>query len=116
MWTCCGRSRSRDKRLEHAYAMKAIAGNIPVAWPKDAGNREKSSGVALKEFYKEHGLELLADHVTNSDGSVGIEPGILEMYERMKTGRLKVNRVLLEWFNEARDYHRDENGNVVARG
>lgn len=100
--------------MQHAFAMKQIAPAVPVAWPKDAGNREKSTGFALKESYAEHGLNMLTDHVTNSDGGVGLEPGLLEINERITTGRFKVNRALKEWFDEARDYHRDESGNVVA--
>lgn len=101
--------------LQHAHAMKQIASNVRVAWPKDAGNREKSSGAALIESYKEHGLDVLPVHATNVDGGVGLEPGLMTMWQAMTTGRFFVNKELTAWFEEARDYHRDENGNVVAK-
>ncbi|HTV31095.1 MAG TPA: terminase family protein [Xanthobacteraceae bacterium] len=99
--------------LQQAYAMRQIAPNVPVAWPRDAGNREKSSGTALIKFYKEAGLDTLSRHVTNADGSVGLEPGILDMHHRMTTGGILLNRHLDALFQELRDYRRDENGNPV---
>ena len=101
--------------LQHAYAMKQIAENVPVAWPKDTGNREKGTGLPLTKLYKDHGLTLLGEHATNSDGSVTLEPGLADMYERMTTGRFHVNPTLTQWFEEARDYHLDDNGNVVSK-
>ena len=56
---------------------------------------------------------MLPMHVTNSDGSVGPDPELERMWHMMKTDRFKVSRMLSEWFDEERDYHRDENGNVV---
>ena len=46
------------------------------------------------------------------DRGNAVEPGIDEMLERMRTGRWKVFRHLSEWFEEFRDYHR-EDGKVV---
>ena len=99
--------------LQQAAAMKAVAENVRVAWPKDAGNRQASSGKALTHYYKEQGLDMLPDHCVNEDGSVGIEAGLIDIYQRMTTGRFFVNVELVQWFEEARDYHRDDNGNVV---
>jgi Terminase RNaseH-like domain len=36
------------------------------------------------------------------------EPGIMEMLQRMRTGRLKVAAHLSEWFGEFRNYHRKD--------
>jgi hypothetical protein len=35
--------------------------NIPIAWPRDAGTREKSSGEARIKMYKNYGLRVMAE-------------------------------------------------------
>ena len=42
-----------------------------------------------------------------------VEPGLIEMYEYMRLGKFKVVRTLREWFEEMRNYHRDEDGKLV---
>ncbi len=51
---------------------------------------------------------MLPTHATFPDGSLSTEAGIMEMDERMKTGRLKVASHLNEWFEEFRLYHRKD--------
>lgn len=94
--------------IQHAHAMKQIGAAVPVAWPKDGGDREKSSGEPLAASYKKHDLRMLPDHATWADGGVSTEAGILEMDERMKSGRFKVAAHLSEWFEEYRFYHRKD--------
>lgn len=98
--------------LQHAAAMKPIGGNVPVAWPHDGNNRDKGSGEALAPQYKAHGLKMLGEHATWPDGGYSTEAGIMEMVERITTGRLKVARHLGEWFEEKRLYHRKD-GQIV---
>jgi hypothetical protein len=43
---------------------------------------------------------------TNADGSNYVEPGLMEMLERFRTGRLQVFSNLAPWFEEFRRYHR----------
>ena len=45
---------------------------------------------------------------------MGVEAGLLEMLERMQSGRWKVFRHLTDWFEEFRLYHRRD-GKVVKR-
>ena len=45
-------------------------------------------------------------------GGNSVEAGVMEMFSRMQTGRLKVASHLTEWFEEFRLYHRD-NGKIV---
>jgi hypothetical protein len=52
------------------------------------------------------------EHAQFPDGSVSVEAGLLDMLDRMKTGRFKVFKHLTEWFEEFRLYHR-EDGAVV---
>ena len=51
---------------------------------------------------------MMADHATHEEGGHGIEAGVLEMLERMQTGRLKVFRGLEDWLGEFRLYHRNK--------
>jgi hypothetical protein len=43
---------------------------------------------------------------TNPDGTNYVEPGLMEMLERFRTGRLQVFSNLSPWFEEFRRYHR----------
>jgi phage terminase large subunit-like protein len=97
--------------IQHAAAMKPIGAGVPVAWPRDGTNRQ-ADGRPLAAHYKVHGLRMLQDHATWPDGSVSTEAGILEMDDRMKSGRLKVAAQLSEWFEEYRFYHRKD-GQIV---
>lgn len=98
--------------LQHATAMKKDGAAVPVAWPRDGTNRDQGSGEPLARQYGAFGLMMLPDHATHADGSVSTEAGILEMYQRMVTGRLKVANHLTEWFEEFRMYHRKD-GQIV---
>jgi len=98
--------------LVHAAAVKAKGAWIPVAWPHDGLQHDKGSGEQLAEQYRKHGLAMLKDRATFQDGSNGVEAGLMEMLDRMQTGRLKVAKHLHDWWEEFRLYHRDE-GKVV---
>lgn len=98
--------------IQHAKAMKKIAAAVPVAWPQDGTQREKSTGKPLAALYKAEGLLMLAEHATWPDGSVSTEAGVMEMLDRMTTGRFKVASHLTEWLEERRMYHRKD-GEIV---
>jgi phage terminase large subunit-like protein len=96
----------------HAAALRDWGAGLPWAWPQDGLQHSRDSGAPLAEQYRKHGLLLLPQHAQFADGSAGVEAGILEMLERMETGRWKVFRPLEDWFREFRLYHRKE-GRVV---
>lgn len=93
--------------------VKAWAANIPTAWPSDGLQSEKSSGEQQKKAYVDAGWQMLDVHATWADGGVGVEIGLVELYERMTTGRFKVFSHLSDFFDEKMSYHRDENGKIV---
>ena len=95
----------------HSAAFKAKGESIPIIYPHDGDNTEKGSGQTLAEKYREHGCNM---HIrfTNPDGTNHVEPGIMELLERMRTGRFKVFDTQEEWFKEFRKYHR-KNGKRV---
>jgi phage terminase large subunit-like protein len=99
----------------HAAALRPW-GRLPWAWPRD-GSREtlEGAGVALARQYGAQGLDMLMDHAQFEDGSVSVEAGLMEMLDRMKTGRFKVLAHLNDWFEEFRLYHRKD-GRVVKEG
>lgn len=89
----------------HATAIKARGKKIPVIYPHDGDNTEKGSGRTLAEMYLEAGV-LMIGRFTNPDGTNYVEPALMEMLERFRTGRLKVFSNLTPWFEEFRRYHR----------
>ncbi len=98
--------------IMHAAAMKPIGAEVPVAWPKDAGDRERGTGEPIAKLYKAQGLRMLDTHATWPDHSVSTEAGIMEWDQRERTARLKVARHLTEWLEERRLYHRKD-GQIV---
>lgn len=96
----------------HAASIKPWGDWIPCAWPHDGYQHDKGSGLGLAEQYRAQGLNMLPEHATHAEGGNGVEAGLMEMLDRMQTGRLKVFRHLEEWFSEFRLYHRKD-GKVV---
>ncbi|MBX6370497.1 MAG: DNA packaging protein, partial [Rhodospirillales bacterium] len=107
-------ARREATPLEHAGTLRAWGAWLPWAWPQDGLQRSKDSGAPLAEQYRRHGLRLLPEHATFEGGGSDLEAGLMEMLERMKTGRWKVFRSCALWLEEFRLYHR-ENGRVVKR-
>lgn len=96
----------------HSVSMRTRGQWIPVAWPHDGLQHDKGSGVALNKQYKAAGVNMMAMKATWPDGSNSVEAGIMEMLERMQTGRLKIFRHLHDWLSEYRIYHRKD-GKIV---
>ncbi|KKL79687.1 hypothetical protein LCGC14_2012340, partial [marine sediment metagenome] len=109
--------------IYHAAAMKKHGDWIPNAWPHDGLERDKGSGIPLKQQYRGHGLRMLSKpaYFRGPDGKVIrsetgkiIEPPTIQMYEWMRTGKFKVFSNLSQWFEEKRLYHRRD-GKIVAK-
>lgn len=106
--------KSEATPVLHAAAIKPWGDWIPIAWPHDGYQHDKGSGLALAEQYRSQGLEMLPEHATHEEGGFGTEAGIMDMLDRMHTGRFKVFAHLSEWFEEFRLYHREE-GRIVKK-
>tara|TARA_Y100000356_G_scaffold135013_1_gene146090 strand:+ start:1015 stop:2511 length:1497 start_codon:yes stop_codon:yes gene_type:complete len=89
----------------HAAVIRSRGKDIPVIYPHDGDNTEKGSGKTLAEMYTEAGVKMIG-RFTNPDGTNYVEPALMEMLERMRTGRLQIFSNLKEWFEEFRRYHR----------
>lgn len=93
---------------------------IPVAWPHDALQHDKGSGEQLAEQYRIAGVNMLPMRATHppgpgqseGQGGNGVEAGVMEMLERMQSGRWRVFDHLHDWFAEFRLYHRKD-GKIV---
>jgi hypothetical protein len=55
------------------------------------------------------------EHAQFEDGSVSVQAGLMDMLDRMQSGRFKVFKHLHNWFEEFRLFHRKD-GRVVKEG
>lgn len=108
--------KANEKAPYHAAWFNKTNRQVPVAWPHDGMNREKSGGRNLADHYRDHGVNMLNKSarypkVPGEDEKGGpqpVEPIVDEMLERMQTGRFKVFAHLAEFFEEKRSYHRKD--------
>lgn len=90
----------------HSEAIKARGYWINgVIDPASRGGSQKD-GETLLDNYMKLGLSL--DLANNA-----VDPGLLEVFQRLSTGRLKVFSTLQNWLSEYRIYRRDDKGKVV---
>lgn len=92
----------------HAAALKPWGDWLPFAWPHDGLQKDKGSGDALADQYRDQGLNMLSEKATHEDGGFGVEAGIAEMLDRMLSDRWKVFEHLEDWLAEFRLYHRKD--------
>ena len=65
-------------------------------------------------LYKRQKLLMLGEHATFPEGGYSTEAGIMEMQDRMRTGKFKVAKHLSDWWEEYRMYHRKD-GLIVKK-
>lgn len=103
--------------FHHVAQLNASDPWVPVAWPHDGLNRDKSGNV-LHETYRRNGaqtmLTISARYDDEKGGSQPVEPIVLEILDRIQTGRFKVFDHLNQFFEEYRSYHRKD-GRIVDR-
>jgi len=107
---------SQQTPAMQAITLKPWGAWLPWSWPRD-GRREtlEGAGIALAKQYKEQGMNMLETHAQFPDGSVSVEAGLMDMLDRMQTGRFKVFDTLNDWFEEFRLYHRKDGVVVKLR-
>ena len=107
------RKRTADMS-EHVQAINHITPWVPVSWPHDGTKRERS-GPRIKDHYRDcKMLSKSACYDSNTLGSQPVEPIILEIQNRILSGRFKVFSDCIEFFDEYRSFHRDKNGKPIA--
>jgi len=104
--------KSSETPVVHSAAIKERGDWVPVIWPHDGSQHDKGSGKPLSEIYRKQGVNMAHKHFENPTGGISIEPGIMDMLQRMQTGRFKVFNYLGLWFEELRMYHRKD-GKIV---
>jgi len=98
---------------EHAAEINRRA-NVPVVWPHDGNRRDGMGGPTLRDQFAKCGVNMLLEHFRNplavgeKKGSNSVEAGIMDVLDRMKSGRFKIFRTLNEVWEEFRMYHRKE--------
>ena len=115
--------KDNEKAPYHAAWFNKSNPDIPVAWPHDGMNREKSGGETIADSYRKHRVNMLSKSarypkVLGQDekgGGQPVEPIVDQVLERMQTGRFKVFAHLGEFFEEKRSYHRKDNVIVPKR-
>lgn len=98
--------RAHAEPSVHAAAVRARGAWMMGVIDPAARGRGQADGKQLIQDYLDLGLTLVA-----ADNSV--ESGLLDVWQRLSTGRLKVFSTLPNWATEYRLYRRDEKGRVV---
>lgn len=108
--------KSHATPIIHSAALKAWGDWLPWSWPHDGLRRDKDqSGAEYKDLYAAQGLAMLPEKATWEDGGVGVEAGVIDMLDRMQTGRWKVFKTCTSWLEERRLYHRKDGVIVKER-
>jgi phage terminase large subunit-like protein len=111
IYVCDEHRRSNILIPEHAAAIRAWHPDIPVAWPHDGHSRDKGSGLTIAKQYQAQQCKMMPMHAQftgEEGGGNSVEAGIMEMIERMKSGRFKVFRTCTRFFGEYRLFHRKD--------
>jgi hypothetical protein len=91
----------------HVQAIHSKGRWIPGVVDPAAHSRGQKDGDTLLDVYRDIGL----DNLTKARNAV--EGGLLEVWTRMSTGRLKIFPNMVAWLSEFRLYRRNEKGDVV---
>lgn len=117
VYDCYKRKEETSAYHIQTLHQKDPGADIPVAWPHDGLKRDARSGRPLWRQYRNEQVPMLpmsARYEDDIGGAQPKEPVVLEILERMKTGRFKVFRHLGLWFEEFRVYHRKD-GRIYDR-
>lgn len=91
----------------HAHGLRARAHSwIPGVIDPASRGRSQVDGQQLITIYRDLGLTL-------TPANNAVESGLLEMWERMSSGRLKVFNTCRHLISEIRIYRRDEQGRII---
>lgn len=98
--------RGQAEASIHASAIRSRGDWVPGVIDTAARGRSQTDGSSLWDQYEELGL-----HIYKADKAV--EAGIMAVYERLSTGRLKIFSTLQNTRKEYRIYRRDDKGRIV---
>lgn len=95
----------------HADAIGARGKWLPIAIDTHADRSSEAGANSLLSMYEKYGLNV--SKANNGPGT--LEPSLLEVYQRLSSGRLKIMSHLLNTLGELRVYRRDTNGKIVKK-
>lgn len=95
----------------HALAINRRGANIPVIYPPDGESTEKGSGESLITTYHQCHVNAIAVF-KNPDQSNFVNPGIVDIKQRIPTGRFKIFSNCTKTLEEMGTYHRKD-GKIV---
>lgn len=100
---------SRSEPAIHADAIRSRGIWMPGVIDCHSDRHSEAGAIGLLEMYTRLGLNIQS--AENGPGT--LEPSLLEVFQRMSSGRLKVFKHLFQWFEEFRIYRRNEKGGIV---
>ncbi len=100
--------RAEAEPAVHAQSIRARGAWIPGVIDPAAHARSQDDGTQLLADYRDLGLDL-------EPAISAVEAGLLECWQLLSDGRLKVFASLANWRQEFRLYHRDDKGRVVKK-
>lgn len=98
-------------------------GDLLYTYPHDGNAKDRGeTGETIKQHYMNAGMRLTDENAhyliykkdNTTKKSMSVEAGILEILERMKSNRLKIDENLSELFREINLYHRKD-GTIVKK-
>lgn len=98
--------KGEEKPVVHAASVKARGEWIPGLSDPAALGRGQRDGKQLMLEYNDLGLNLIP-------AENPVEAGVLKLYKRMTTGRLKIFKSMTPWLEEFRIYRRDDKGKII---
>lgn len=93
----------------HADAIASRGRWLPVVVDCHSDRKSESGAEALLTTYEKYGLNIMKAN----NGAGTLDPSILEVFQRLSSGRLKIMSHLLNTLSEFRVYRRDEKGKIV---
>ena len=88
-------------------------GNAPVAWGAAERQGTGKDGKSYQQMYKELGLRMLAEHATLPGGGVGLDASFELLQQAISNGKLKINRHLIDLWDEIAGLERDEDNKII---
>lgn len=110
------RKKGESNPAVHASIINKRGDWMPVMWPHDGANTEKSSGQKIAQKYKAAGVNMFdfsARYDDDKGGGQTVEPIVMEVYTRLSEGRMRVFSNLDHWFSEKRGMYRKD-GKIKA--
>jgi hypothetical protein len=109
--------KRQEVPLIHVQNLKGWGSHLPFAWGMEGLQTKLSENPEqTQKMFRKHGLRMVDTHATFANGGVGVERGVMEIYELMMAGRFKIFSNLADVFEEKNTYHRaKKNDDAVAQ-